>query len=153
MLIFKSTAGVVDWSDAVEVEAAITAGEAVVVGALKAEIPEPSPIEGENTTACGSATILDGFEWLVSVMDFNVNQANNIFYQKLNTSRYGGVVLYFCEQDEIQIIDENVSFVARPLSPLSNTEKQRYQVDIKWTSSVNDPFPVIAPAPVGIFLT
>jgi hypothetical protein len=151
VMVLKSGHGIIDFTNATQVLAAITAGKAKILGGLKAELPEPSPVEGENPVACGNDTILDGFDYVVSIQDFNTNPTNDVFYQKLNTSQYAGIVLYFCEEDEIMVVADKVNFVSRLIVPKSNKEKQYYMVDAKWSASVNDPFPSRLNAPVGVF--
>ena len=154
---------ITDFTDETMWVTAILAGDAVVVTDIKAELPAASPAEGENPVACGSETILDGLEWTFSVKDFNVstidkslvppapNNTNDEFYNILNRSQFSALVLYYCEQDEIRVIIDRVSFAAFLISPLSNKEKQYYQVTAKWYQSVNASMPVLYDAPLGIF--
>jgi len=161
--ILKVGHGITDFADEVEWQAAITANTAKIIKGIKCERPEPSPVEGENTTACGSETILDGFDNTVEWKDFNYDTidkslpvpapatANNTFYKELNSSSFAGIVLYYCEQDEIEVILERSTFVARPVAPMSNKEKKYYAVTGKWSTLVSDDFHLLYNAPVGIF--
>ena len=149
--ILKEDHEITDFSNATQVQAAITAGTLKVIRNIKADLPEPSPVEGENPLACGSETIVDGFDYVVETTDFNVNATNDEFYRKLNLSQFSGLILYMCEEDQIRVIERGVNFVARLIIPRSNKEKQHYLVSAKWSQSVQEEFPVLYEAPTGIF--
>lgn len=149
--ILKTGHNITDFSNATQVQAAITAGTLVITGGLKADIPEPSPIEGENPIACGSDTIVDGFDNTANIIDFNVNAANDAFYNSLNKSQFAGIIFYLCQQDSVRVVEEPISFVSRYVSDPSNKVKDRYLITAKWSTAVDDSIPVLYDAPVGIF--
>jgi hypothetical protein len=150
--ILKSDHGITDYANAAQVGAAVSAGTLRIVSNIKADLPEPSPVEGENPLACGSETIVDGYDYTVEWTDFNVNVSNDEFYRKLNLSQFSGLILYMCEEDQIRVIENGVNFVARLVIPRSNKEKQHYLVTAKWSQSVQEEFPVLSEAPDGIFV-
>lgn len=149
--ILKTGHGITDFSNATQVQDAITAGNLKLIQNIKAELPEPSPIEGENPLACGAETIVDGFDYTFEVTDFNVNAVNDEFYRLLNLSQFSGIVFYMCEDDMVRVVENSVSFNARLVIPRSNKEKQNYLVTAKWSQSVQEAFPVLYEAPTGIF--
>jgi len=149
--VLKEDHGITDFTDEEQVEAAITAGTMVIMGGLKGNLPEPSPVEGENPIACGSETIVDGYDYTAEIKDFNVNAGNDEFYRKLNQSQFSGFGMYLCEQNAVRVVEKGVTFNARLVIPESNKEKQQYLVTAKWSQDVADPFPVLYDAPVGIF--
>lgn len=149
--VLKTGHNIADFSNATQVQAAITAGTLRIMGPLRGDIPEPSPIEGENVTACGSETILDGFDNTANIIDFNVNQANDAFYNKLNASQFPGVIFFLCQQDAIRVVEKTVSFVARYVSDPSNKVKDRYLITAKWSTGPDDSIPLLYDAPAGIF--
>lgn len=152
MAVLKSGHGITDFSNATQVHAAITAGKLVIIGGIKGIVPDASPIEGENPVACGAETILDGFNLTTTWKDFNISNTNNEFYRQLNNSAFEGLVLYYCQQDEVEVISKSVTFVALPpTSPESNKEKRFYNITAKYTKAVGDAFNHIYDAPVGIF--
>lgn len=161
--VLKTGHGITDFADDTQWDAAILAGTAKIITNIKAELPAASPVEGENPVACGSETIVDGYDYVLNLKDFNVstidkslvtpapNNANDTFYNNLNRSQFAGVVLYFCEQDEIRAIEDRVSFNASLVIPMSNKEKQYYNVVVKWFQKVENDMPVLYNAPAGIF--
>jgi hypothetical protein len=149
--ILKTGHGITDFANATQVNAAIADGKLKLITNIKAELPEPSPVEGENPIACGSDTIVDGFDYTLEVKDFNVNSGNDEFYRQLNLSQFPGLIIYMCSEDEIRVIESGVNFVSRLVIPLSNKEKQSYLVTAKWSQSVQDPLPVLYTAPEGVF--
>lgn len=149
--ILLSGHGITDFSNATQTQEAIAAGKYKIITPIKAELPEPSPVEGENPSACGSETIVDGFDYTIEISDFNVNSANDEFYRLLNLSQFAGFVFYMCEEEQIRVIERGVNFVARPVIPLSNKEKQKYLITVKWSQAVQESFPVLYEVPVGVF--
>ncbi len=149
--ILKANHGITNFANGTQLQTAIDAGNLVIIKALKADLPEPSPVEGENPLACGSETIVDGFDYTVEWTDFNVNVINDESYRKLNLSQFTGLILWLCQEDQLRVAERGVSFNSRLVIPRSNKEKQSYLVTAKWSQSVADEFPVLHEAPAGIF--
>lgn len=149
--ILKTGHGIINFANEIQVQAAITAGNLKILKGIKAELPEPSAIEGENPIACGSETIVDGFDYTVEATDFNVNPVNDEFYRKTNLSQFAGLILWLCSEEQIRVIDQGVNFNSRLVIPRSNKEKQSYLITAKWSQSVNEPFPVLYEAPGDLF--
>jgi hypothetical protein len=149
--ILKTGHGITDFANASQVTAAITDGKLRLITNIKAELPEPSPVEGENPIACGSETIVDGFDYTLDVKDFNVNTNNDEFIRQLNLSQFAGLVVYMCAEDEIRVIEQGVTFVGSLVIPPTKKEKQYYHVVAKWSQSVQEPLPVLYSAPEGVF--
>jgi len=149
--ILKTGHGIVDFSNSTQVQAAVDAGTLKVILAVKAELPEPSVVEGENPVACGSETIVDGYDYTFEVQDFNVNAVNDEFYRLLNISQFSGIIFYMCEEEQIRVVENAVSFNSRLVIPRSNKEKQNYLITAKWSQAVSESFPVLHEAPTGIF--
>lgn len=151
--ILKSGHGITDFESASQTQAAIDAGDLVIFKGVKGIFPAASPIEGENPTACGSDTILDGFDYTFTWKDFNVSNSNDLVYAQLNRSAFTGFVIYYCQEEELRVVEKSVTFVAlSPESPESNKEKQLYNITAKWSASVNDDFPTLYDAPAGKYV-
>lgn len=141
-----------DWTNATQVEAAILAGLLVIAKKVKAELAEPSAVEDEAITGCSSAeNITDGFDYTLSIVDFNTNASNDEFYNQLNRSSFAGLVFYNCDADEIFVVDKKINFSAALTIPPTNRTRQRYTTSVTWYASVNDGMPVRYAAPAGIF--
>lgn len=150
--VLKTGHGITDFSNPTQVQAAITAGTLKLAKKVKCNYPEPSPVEGENPVACGSETIVDGFDHTFEIKDFNVNASNDEFYRQLNQSQFSGLIWYMCEEDQIRVVEKGVTFVARgPIIEESNKTKQLYLATAKWYLDVQEAFPVLYDAPAGIF--
>lgn len=150
--VLKADHGITDFESAVQAQAAIDAGTLKIIKGIKGIFPAPTPIEGENPRACGAETILDGFDNTFTWKDFNVSALNDILYAQLNRSAFTGFIFWYCQENEIRVVEKAVNFVAlTPESPESNKEKQLYNVTAKWSTSVNDEFPALYNAPAGIY--
>lgn len=150
--VLKEDHGIVDFSDVAEWEAAIAAGTVKILGPNKGELPEPSAVEGENPIACGSETITDAYDYTFEILDFNVNDTNDVLIKQLNASQFTGFGWYECETDRVRVVNHRTSFNARLTIPVSNKEKQKYMITAKWTQDVNDDIPLAYDAPAGIFV-
>lgn len=116
-----------------QLQTAINQGKLIVIKPIKGEIPEPSPVEGENPSGCGSETILDGFDRTFVWDDFNVTAANIDFYNALNRRVYY-LLIYHCQDAQLTVVQTKASFVAKLMTPKSNKEKRKYSVTAKWTA-------------------
>jgi hypothetical protein len=150
--VLKEGHGITDYSNAIQVQAAITAGNLIVFKKIKANYPEPTAVEGENVVACGSETITDGYDHTFEVKDFNVNANNDAVIVQLNNSEFSGLIWFYCEDEEVRVVERGVRFNARgPIGPETNKEKQHYLNTAKWYQGVQEPLPVLYDAPTGIF--
>ena len=141
---------ITDFSNATQWQDAIDADEATLIEPIKGIIPEFTEVTGPNVTACGSETILDGFDGTMTWMDYNVNTSNDNFYNELN-QRQNFLVWYECETDKIRVVQLVVSFIAKLNTPESNKEKQFYQLTAQWSTGTDDGIPPLFNAPSGIF--
>lgn len=141
---------ITNWDDADEWNAAIAAGEAVILKSVKGEFPSGSAATIENPVACGSENILSGFDYTFSVTDANVTANNDSAWANLN-GREVVLVWFECENDEIRVVNRDVR-VTTPAAtlPASNKEFQVYNAVFEW-STPRDWYPVRYTAPTGIF--
>jgi hypothetical protein len=150
--VLKSGHNITDFEDETQWQDAITAGTARIIKGIKGTFPAASPVEGENPIACGSETVTDGFDYIVTWKDFNVSSNNDLFYGQLNRSAFSGLAIYYCQDEKIRVVEKSVNFLAlNPESPESNKEKQMYNITAKWSAAVEDEFPTLYDAPTGIF--
>jgi hypothetical protein len=149
--ILKAGHGITDFSDEVQVQAAIDAGNLVLMTNIKGALPEPAAVEGENPVACGSENIVDGFDYTYEIINMNVNETNDLFIAQLNQSAFSGLLWFLCEQEKLRVVQQKVTFNARLVEDVSNKIKDRYLITAKWYQSVQDPIPVLYDVPAGIF--
>jgi hypothetical protein len=151
VFVLKEGHGITDFSNATQVQAAITAGDMVIMTGVKGALPEPSAVEGENPVACGSETIVDGYDYTYEVINMNVNAVNDLFMSQLNQSQFSGIGWRLCDQHAVRVVEQTVSFNARLVQDVSNKVKDRYLITVKWYQPVTAPFPVLFDEPAGIF--
>ncbi len=152
VFVLKEGHGITDFSNATQVNAAITSGDMVIMSKVKGSLGEPAAVEGENPVACGSETIVDGYDYTYETINMNVNATNDLFMAQLNQSQFSGFGWFLCEQDSVRVVQQTVSFNARLVQDVSNKIKDRYLVTTKWYQSVQDPLPVLYDAPAGVFV-
>jgi hypothetical protein len=117
---------------------------------IKAEYPDPSPVETENPSSDGPDNILDGFSHVFNFMDANVVSNNDTFYENVNSQPF--YLAWFNHvNNTISWVDKICAVVVPPAnSPMSNKERRRYSGKVTWSSEPNV-FPTLYPAPSGIF--
>ena len=136
-----------DFSNASQYTAAIAAGKLRVIKGIKAEIPDPSPVDGEAAVACGPENELYTMDWSATITDMNVTAQNRLFYDALNNRRFY-IVFYLCDSDEVAVVEHQANAVARLNVPLTKSERQRFIADLRWRTKKN---PEVYDAPAGIF--
>lgn len=150
-VIYKCGAGITDPSNGTQINAAIAAGDAVLVQNVKIGIDLPSPIEVDSNIALRSSKVTN-YDRTASWMDGNVNAQNvNVFYPSwLNGTPVGGCIIY-----ENGNADKAVTWIDAPIQatggrvlPPDNNEFQRFEVTMKWKSLTD---PTRHSAPAGVF--
>jgi len=148
--ILEKSHGIINFSDKDEWAAAILANKAKIVLGIKGNFPAGAPKTQPNPQGCGAEQILTGFDYTFPFIDANVNDTNDEFYSKLN-SRTLNLVWFECENNQIRVVNKNVTFAAVPATlPESNTEYQVYSVTASWTAS-REWYPARYTAPDEIF--
>lgn len=140
---------ITSWDNAVEWATAIANDNAVITGALSADIPDASPVTIDNKRACGSATKQISMDLTATFIDPNVSEENDLFYAGVNGKSYD-IVFFYCKENEIRVF-ENGSVSARPAQSVGNqTETQHYNGSITFRLA-NDEMGLLFDAPAGIF--
>lgn len=147
VLLLEPDHTITDFTDPVQVQAAIDANLAYLVTGISGEIPEPSPVEIDNPVACQNDSIVVNNERQVMWGDSNVTPSNIDFYNGFNGKKMG-VVLYECEEDRITVIDELISWNFGRIIPKSNGEVQVLNIVGDYRRLLEPP---IFDAPAGIF--
>lgn len=147
--IINEGTAIADYESASDWQTAIAADEVAIIKKIKGTWPTASPVEGENPVPCGADTILDGMDETLTWKDFNVNGANDTFYAKLNLKK-ARIAIFFCQENEIRVVESTVTFAALFTAPESAREKQMYTVTAKWFNEAGEYNSLFA-APAGIF--
>lgn len=135
--------GVTDWSNATQVQAAIAAGKFYVFGGcnknITIEFPDGSPVEVPNLSACGPENRTIGHNYQVNVQDGNVSANNDDFYGGLPLVQGATLVLHYCDDDTIRVIDYTVTFDAmHAKSDFGNRSLQQYNWNAKFYVPVKE---------------
>jgi len=148
--IIDTDANISNYSSAAAWQTAIDAENVKIIHDVKAEYPDPSQVTGENPIGCGNDTILDGYDHVLNLMDYNVSADNDDFWATVNGRQYW-IAIRLCNEGEILVVELPVSIQASPANvPMSNKEKSRYNVILAWSSDLNWKFDRYT-EPAGIF--
>lgn len=141
---------IIDFSDATEWNTNIAANKVHFAKLVKVDYPDASPVEGENPVGGDTETVLDGLDHVLNIMDFNVQNANDTFYETANTRKFH-TVWREVTNNKIRVVEIACTVVALPANlPQAKSEKSRYNVQVKWRSKPNV-FPVFYDVPGTLF--
>lgn len=137
--------------DGTAINTEVTNGTAVCILAIKAGIPEPTPIEAEATTSCSTPGIAT-YDRTLTIEDFNVSVDNNVAWDSLFSGQtIGALLLIECDTDGLPalatFIGSEVKFRGGRTIPNVNTELQKYVSTASWRSLSE---PHLYAAPTGI---
>lgn len=140
------------YSNPEEWDAAILAGDAMIMKEIRATYPAASPVEGKNRVFCGPDTVVKGWNHTVNIEDFNVSANNDSTLGSLNGRKFQ-LVLFYCNDQTIRITDsDDVRFAGtNPISGESTNDSQFYQGTASWTARASSIGTTLDTAPVGIF--
>ena len=144
---------ITDPSNATQVNAAITAGEAKLVERCSFTIDAASPVTVESLVPCETPSLVT-YDRKGVYKNPNVTPDNITFHDKLFDGRkFGGLILFECAtlEDTTQYvtwIDSPIKFTGSRIVPEKNTEFQRFEGEFVWRSKVN---PSRHTAPAGVF--
>lgn len=141
---------IVDPSDPVEVQLLITNNEAVVYHNLKVGVDAPSPIEVDSPVACQTPSVVN-YDRTATMISGNMLPANIVALNTLNNSSgnsWGQMLVYECENDNVQHIANNVKIKGGIITPPENNELKRWEGTITWRAKGD---PLVYAAPTGIF--
>ena len=130
---------VVDPLSEAEVQAAITAGNAVLVESVLIDLPEASVVTQSPTIACETDNVVT-YNRTINMRDGKVVQAVKLFYDALNNSsgfRAGMVIVYECSENRQFVIDATVKFQGSMTKPGSDTEYQVFNYIGNWRSKTD----------------
>ena len=148
--ILESDHTITDFSNPSQYTANITAGNLRIIRNIRGNVPEASPVEGDNPVGCGPDTILNGFNWTAQWMDANATSDNISFYSQLNT-RLTYLILYLCGSNEVMVVENPTNYIALPVMvPANNKELQMLNVTARASLQPND-LPQKYTAPAGVF--
>lgn len=147
MAVLDCDHGITDWTSAEDWQTAIDSNKATIITQIKGELPDPSPVEGDNPVGAGPDTILDGFDRTFTWTEGNVTAGNIDMINRLNKWK-GPLVFREANENRITVIDETGTYVVMRGVPNSKKNKQMIKGTYKW-SAFNEP--AIYDEPAGIF--
>lgn len=150
LILYETEATIADFTVLANWTTLINNGDATKLLNISGEFPDGSPVEGDNPIGCGSDTVVDGFDFVLNVMDSNVTANNDTYWAGINGQTYY-MAVYHCENSQLWIVTQPVTVVAIPANtPKSRKEKQRYNVQLKWSTD-KDWYPTRITSPTGLF--
>lgn len=141
---------VTDPSNGTEILVEIAAGRAKLIQNVKLGLDLPTPVTVDSNISGRTPKVVN-YDRTGTLMDGNVNQFNNEFYDALNNGRaIGGIIILESGAGSTKVtwINKAVQFQGGRVFPNVDTEFQRYEETFSWRSLTE---PVIADAPAGVF--
>ena len=150
MIILDCDHQLTDPSSAAEINAEIAAGRAKLVQNIKLGWDVPTAVTVDSNIAGRTPKVVN-YDRTGQIMDGNVNQFTNTFWDSLNNGRaVGGMIVYESGNggDKVTWIDAAIQFQGGRTLPNTDTEFQRYEETFTWRSLTE---PAIYDSPTGIF--
>lgn len=150
MVILDCDHQVTDPSNGTQINAEIAAGRAVLVQNIKLGFDKPSAVTVPSNIS-GRTDKVVNYDRSGNLMDGNVSQTNNVFYEAINNGRaVGGLIILEsgAGKERVSWIDDAVQFTGGRVFPNTDNEFQRYEMDFTWRSLSE---PGIYDAPTGVF--
>lgn len=141
-----------DPTDGTEVNALITAGDAILFKEIMVELPAASGVEGSSYRA-GSEPRTMTYQRTLNWIDSNVNTDSHLAYDALDIASgqpVGGILIKLYEEDYCIYITPNSAGILFKGGGLegSDTEALRYVYTPSWKSKTN---PRLVAVPAGVF--
>lgn len=144
LILGKCGTTLTDPSDAVEVQALIDAGSLLRITGIAGGLDEPSAVDVDDPTACGS-TITISYDRTLTWQDGKVSQAVVEWYNDNKRTNFSFALLKECAQDRWNLIDATVKLSSSRLMPAKNNELQIISGVLTWRADP-DPVPYDYPA-------
>lgn len=149
VVLFDCGANIADAFDATEVNAAISAGTAVLIRDVLIGMPKPTPIEVESRKACNNTPTLVTYDRSITLIDshVNANNINSLYAGILNGRKFEGALIRHCGSPYSTWVDNTLRFTGGHVIP-DTEDIQTIDVDGKWRSKID---PTIGTTPAAVF--
>ena len=140
-----------DWTNGTEVQAAINAGDAVLLENVKINWDAPSAETSSSYVACVTDTP-SIYNHSVTFIDRNVQSASITFYNSANAATgytLGGALFWECDAERVTQADYPMLLTGGRVMPDQNTDRQRFEHTLTWRTTSGS-MPIIS-TPAGIF--
>ena len=152
IIVFNSNAATTDPTSAAEINIDLANGNATLIKDIIGEMPEAGDKVINHPR--DNREIVQGFEFSLAYTDWNFTADNVTFYDELNFFRASKMLIYEPLLDNVgrakwvEGINNGVSFKAKPIVPVADSELQNYNVIATWVSKFA---PQIVDLATGIF--
>lgn len=123
---------ITDFNDQTQLDAAIADGTLNIIKSIKGQIPEAAPVLNPNPVGCGSENILDGYDQTATWTDANVSDSVISYYNALNR-RTQELAIFHCEDAEVTVVSDTVTFECHRVVSESNKENQMFACTASWS--------------------
>lgn len=147
-VMVKCGTTIADPSDGAEINAAVAAGNAVIINDVLVTFAAPSAITNDSFIANQPEIVAD-YDREVSFVDRAVTAQNVEFYNSINSSygaQIGGMIIYEAEADRVTYIDAAMTGTGGRV--FANGEIQRFEFTFAYRAKGDAP---IYDAPTGVF--
>lgn len=127
--------GINDPGNVDEWDALVTAGKAIRISNIKMGMAQPTAIESDPTTSCGTKKTIN-FTRTISLEDFKVSPVNSYFWSQAKKRDFEGLMFIECSTSGltpvVSFVDADVSLSAYRDLPNTNESLQKYVVEFTW---------------------
>ena len=144
LILGKCGVELVDPSDETEVQALIDAGSLIRITAIAGGFDEPSAIDVDDPTACGS-TITVNYDRTLTWQDGKVSKSVVEWYNDVKGDSFGFALLKECSQARWNFVNATVKLTSARTMPQKNGELQLINGTLTWRA-LEDPVPYDYPS-------
>lgn len=150
-ILLECNSSITDPSNAVQVQAAIDAGEAHVFKNVKLALPAPSPIKVDAMIANAPEKTVQ-YEFTGTLVDPNVNSTNITLYnQVLDGRSFGGIILHNRDEEKVYMHTAETRFEGGLVMPDNDGDIERFETSFIFRKDPDEVIPTQFAEPAGIF--
>lgn len=144
LILGKCGVTLVNPADAVEVQALIDAGSLIRITAIAGGLEEPSAVDVDDPTACGS-TVTINWDRTLTWQDGKVSKSAVEWYNAVKGDSFGFALLKECSQERWNWVNTTVKLSSSRTMPQKSGEIQLINGTLTWRDPA-DPVPYDYPA-------
>lgn len=130
--ILFSGHGITDFTDETQYQDAIDNGKLKIIGGIRGQMPEGSPVEVPNPKEYGPANIIAGYDRTFTWTDGAVTADNSTFYNELNDAQ-AELLMYNHNAEAVWHSGTTCSFNARLNIPDNRNAASVWNVEARWS--------------------
>lgn len=140
-LILVNQGVTIDPEDEASVQAAIDAGDALLIPNISGGINDPEAIRIDSRISCQPQAVIN-YNRSATITDGKATPQNILSWNNMNASsgrRFGMAILYSCAHNEQTVITAPILVIGGLTNPQSDEEGQQFNLTLEWKFPFDPP--------------